>query len=347
MFIRVRGGLAVLLVVLLGGCTAQTVSGVVTEFDGFAGGIGRLTALVEQHYERAEQLNRQALRHNIDFQMELGSDPEVTTPPLLGKEDRNARRAVLQALNEYAKAVQTSGGAVGTPPAFPDLVADMSEISRISPENFSVEQTLGRVQERDLLATVSGLSMALTGDTALEKIRDVLVTYHPLVEKAGLLLVYDLGSSQDESLECELGTIALMETPTLETLQLCRGGLRGLTERAVKFDLSTRRSRLALMDESDARQKRRKPAIVERILELEEAGRQQDEALRLAQMALMKMIETHGQMKAVLEEEGGNPALAGRGPVNGAGANAFLSLVARAEDQSRKAAPLLMSPTTE
>lgn len=268
-----------------------------------------VSVISSAQFELAENANRLALQSNLNLQFDLGGRPDVQYPALFSAEDRKIRRATFANLIEYSARlngiilktdVESTSGEFLT-----DRTFSGKDFSKLGTGSVLSENAL-----MDLGQGLDGLSSYLFTPHSEEKLAELMDGFNVNVEKAAFLLFLDIGGIVNSSKDC--GNIS--QSPPAIPIGVadfpeCRSGLRAVTSEALEHAIKTMRLRLKLAAPKELREAKSRPALLDKIYQLEQLRSKIDERLVETRIGVLGLAALHRTIAARLSRSGNAAAL--------------------------------------
>ncbi len=260
-------------------------------------------------FELAENANRLALQSNLNLQFDLGGRPEVRYPALFTAEDHKIRRAIFANLTEYSarlnaiilKSEAENGGLA----LLADKAFSSRDLGKLGTGSVLSENTLSLLgQGFDELASYLSTPRS---DQNLTELADGL---NENFEKVAFLLFLDIGGIVNQSEACGKQQQTAPVIPiVIADFPECRSGLRAVTNEALGHVTKTLRLRLKLAAPKELREAKSRPALLDKIYQLEQLRVTIDERLVATRAGVLGLAALHRKIASHLSQSGDPQAL--------------------------------------
>jgi len=294
---------------VLKACALDASKQLSTDASRFAISVELLTAVLEDQYKRTEVANRIVLRDSIDLQLQLGGNPEVSVDLLFNHRQALARNTVLRALNEYARQLShlLEGGTLQSlGSAGVNVITDLKDISV---HQFDLSHSLNHFQTRKLISSLSGFAKILLRPKRNQELAKITAQMQEPLRQLSALLYLDIGSSDQDSLQCAHSLPGSLLTAGKAAQKICKGGLRGLMDNALKTDMKNWKQRASLLSASASQNRTDRRKLIEHIFDLQHFRQRADDLMVAAQQALVLMVNAHAELVFVLNKKKSSDSL--------------------------------------
>ncbi|WP_340148856.1 hypothetical protein [uncultured Sneathiella sp.] len=301
----------VLIFVLFGfsACSVIDDTLLTEEVSDFSRNVVELSAVINNEFELAEELNTLGFIDNLQFQLELGGYPETAYKPLFQAEDIAARRSVLSALDGYVEmlAVVTSGQSISS--VYTSLSGAVGNLKSLSSDNFSIDHSLSFLDSNQLVADLSLFDELLILPDRDKRLLPIVEKGDKTLKKAAVLLLFDIGAPEDQSSKCSYTVPKNDVDADMTSLRLCKGGLRAIVKNAIDFDTNTWNDKLAQTSKSSSVSTLARRDAIKRVVSIQKFGLEFDKLLNETQMTLIAMVAAHKSISETLEAAEGMQAV--------------------------------------
>jgi hypothetical protein len=285
------------------GCSTVDTVAIGSIVEGFATGVAALAGIIKRDFSLAEKVHTKAFTNNLEFQLEIGQDPDVMQSPLLSSNELAARTDLLNVLNGYAQSLAVISRGHGISADSLSLLSNLDSMRSLDQNNFNMSHSLSKSGVSELFKGVGLFERIFDLPDHESRLAEIFKSGRIALEKTAMLLYLDLGESGDQDRKCNYGPPNGNFEKKIRNLILCRGGLRGHLKAAIKRDLSTWKRRLALTKKSEsAVLTGNRGYVIRNIVSAQQTGQQVDQVFANSQKALLAMVAAHDQIIELLKD---------------------------------------------
>lgn len=268
----------------------------------FSRGVVALSAIITQEFSLAEEVNTLGFMDNLQFQLELGGNPDTNLKSLFSASDNAARQSLLTALNGYAETLAAVASGKSLSSEYSKLVGTAENLKQLTSGNFNLTHSLSILDSKQLVKDVSLIDKLFILPERDKRLLPIVEKGGKALTKMAILLYFDIGAVSDQSTKCSY-TYPKNELDTdLSNLRLCKGGLRSIVSSAVSFDTTIWRDKLAYLKAQDKDNSRDRRIAIQRLVSIQKLGQRLDQLLSETQMSLIAMINAHDALETTLKD---------------------------------------------
>ncbi|MCG8490470.1 MAG: hypothetical protein MI743_02545 [Sneathiellales bacterium] len=291
---------------LMNACTLGASKQLSADASRFAISVELLADVLENQYNRTEIANRIVLRDSIDLQLQLGGNPEVSVDPLFSQRQTLARKSVLMALKEYAKQLSHLLEGETLQSLSTTGITTASDLKKITTQQFDLSHSLNHFQTHKLISSLSGFAKILLLPKRNQELASITARMHEPLRQLSALLYLDIGSSAQDGLHCSLSLPPSLLATEKADQKICKGGLRGLMDNALKVDVQNWKQRASLLSMTRGSTRANRRALIDHIFDLQQLKQDADDLMIEVQQALVLMINAHAELVVSLQRQNRN-----------------------------------------
>lgn len=286
----------------LSACSVVDDALLTEEVGDFSRGVVALSAVISKEFSLAEEVNTLGFTDNLQFQLELGGNPDTNLKPLFTASDIAARQSLLTALDGYAETLSAVISGKSLSSEYSKLTSISENLKELGAESFNLTHSLSFLESNQLVNDISLFDKLFI---LPERDRRLL----PIVEKGGaalrkmaILLYFDIGAFADQSSKCSYTYPKNNLDTDMSSLRLCKGGLRSIVSTAISFDTNIWKDKLAYLKAQDAENTSARSTAIERLVAIQKLGQSLDQLLGETQSTLIAMVKAHEVLETTLED---------------------------------------------
>ncbi len=283
------------------------------EVGDFSRGVIALSAVITKEFALAEEVNTLGFTDNLQFQLELGGNPDTNLKSLFSASDTAARLSLLTALSGYAEtlAAVVSGRSLSS--EYSKLVGAAENLKQLSSGNFNLAHSLSFLDSNELVNDISLFDKLFILPERDEKLLPIVEKGGTALKKMAILLYFDIGALSDQSGKCGYTYPKNDLDTNMSSLRLCKGGLRSIVSSAISFDTNIWKDKLAYLKAQDNDNSDARSTAIERLVSIQKLGQSLDQLLSETQTTLIAMVAAHETLETTLkdaEQSSGPPTIA-------------------------------------
>ncbi|PHQ67059.1 MAG: hypothetical protein COB93_11390 [Sneathiella sp.] len=288
------------------GCSSVDDTLLNRQIQSFSSGTVALAAVIQNDFELAEKANSMAFTDNLQFQLELGGNPETTLKPLFSRTDIAARWDLLAAMSGYVETLSLIATGKAVPSTFASVSSVINGLKSLDYRQFDLTHSLSILDTQALISDISIFQELFILPARDKKLAAIIQAGDAAVKKTAMLLYIDIGEVQDQSGTCSYSVPANDTDQSISSLRLCRGGLRAIVDTAIKSDVDTWKGKLALLkNQNGVGGTGVSSTIIQKLVAAQKLGQLLDQTLIETQAALVAMVGAHGDIVDTLNPENG------------------------------------------
>ncbi|MZR29486.1 hypothetical protein [Sneathiella litorea] len=270
------------------------------EVSDFSLGVVALSSIIQTEFSLAEDVNTLGFTDYLQFQLELGGNPNTNLKPLFSVADIAARRDLLAGLDGYADTLTAVASEKSPSEGYSVLDGTLKNLKLLDYGDFNLSHSLSFLNSNQLVNDISFLDELLILPERDRRLLPILEKGGETLKKMALLLYFDIGAIADQSSKCRYTYPENDFSAKMSSLRLCKGGLRSIVSSAVKFDTNIWKDKLAYLKGHEAGSSKIRRDAINRLVSIQKLGQSMDQLLSETQLALIAMIDAHEAIEATL-----------------------------------------------
>ena len=268
----------------------------------FSRGVVALSAIITQEFSLAEEVNTLGFMDNLQFQLELGGNPDTNLKPLFSASDIAARQSLLAALNGYAETLVAVASGKPLSSEYSKLVGTTENLKQLTSGHFNLAHSLSILDSDQLVNDVSVIDRLIILPERDRRLLPIIEKGGSALSKMAILLYFDIGAVSDQSSKCSYTYPKNELDADLSSLRLCKGGLRSIVNSAISFDTNVWKDKLAYLKTQDQKTSRDRRIAIERLVSIQKLGQRLDQLLSETQTSLIAMVNAHDALEKTLKD---------------------------------------------